>query len=169
MTRTALLIALAASAAACISYNGPTCGEGTVLVANRCVPTPRIACGNGTVQVDGECVATLEACGSGLQLDTSGRCVLQDGVCVPPLEYDPELGQCAAPVVCGVGTEPQGAACVPACATPFNVPGPNRDRCLQAARVQFVHAYPGALRPAVDLWVASAEGEFPSGIRFAEN
>lgn len=80
---------------------GVTCGAGTRLEANRCVPEAGpggLSCGLGTVlSMDGtQCVPTTDACGEGTLFDTATR------TCVG-----------AASVTCGPGTAAVDGVCLP--------------------------------------------------------
>ncbi|MDQ3031056.1 MAG: hypothetical protein M3Y87_01460 [Myxococcota bacterium] len=93
--RLGFVVACGIVAAGC---GGKECGEGTVDMGGRCVPTSEITCGEGTTldETTGMCVADGEVtCGAGTMLDAdTGMCVA-DGL------------------TCATGTVAMGGECVP--------------------------------------------------------
>lgn len=100
----------------------PTCGPGTTLQNQQCLPDGTgsvLACGDGTEQVGDECVASVSIdCGPGTKL--VGEQCLPEG----------------SPVVCGTGTQLANGECVPldevTCGTGTMLVG---DQCVPASTV----------------------------------
>ena len=114
---------------------GKECGEGTVAMGDRCVPESEVTCGAGTMLDMEVCVPSEEpvTCGTGTTLNTatgecepdvtcapgtvamSGRCV-PDGsvICTGNTTYDASTGTCVLDEsACAEGTVLVDGACVP--------------------------------------------------------
>ncbi len=92
------LLGVAASAYGLAGCGGDevTCGTGTVLMGDACVPTSTTTCGTGTVLVGGQCVP-------------DGSVICEQGTV-----FDMASGQCVVdPSACADGTVLVGGVCIP--------------------------------------------------------
>ncbi|MEO1333943.1 MAG: DUF4397 domain-containing protein, partial [Myxococcota bacterium] len=143
----------AAVASTAMSCGGTDCGPGTNEVDDECVATG-VECGDGTQLVDGACVPGL-SCGATTQLSADGtECVLAEAACEEPATLDTSTGQCVAPeqIRCGTGTTERNGVCIPSCEGVFEVQNSMGTGCVDAARVQIVHASPDPETATVDVY-----------------